>query len=90
MYVQPEVMSTVVGGHLWWRRWSPPQEFVILVIQTPDHHFTDDWVSPDELDDELYDWDQGRFLYIGETYQLTWLDDAETAVIRGDFGIDLL
>ena len=82
-YVQPDVLSTVVGGHLWWQRWSTPEEFVILWIQTPDHRDTDTWVLPDDLGTEIDDWDQGRFRWVGETYQLTWLDDASTRAIRG-------
>lgn len=81
-YVQPDVLSTVIGGHLWWRRWSPPEEFVILWIRTPDHHDTDTWVLPDDVSGEVDDWDQGIFRWVGEAYQLSWLDDTSTQAMR--------
>lgn len=81
-YVQPDVISTAISGHLWWTRWSPPQEFVILWIETPEGEDTDTWILPDDLDDELTDWARGQFRYIGETYRLTWLDDAATQAMR--------
>lgn len=80
-------MTAVAGGHLWWRRWAPSPEFVTLWIQTPDHDHTDVWIVPDELDNELDDWDQGTFMWIGETYQLTWLGDTETQAMRRDLEI---
>jgi len=87
-YVQPDATSTMLSGHLWWRRWSPLREFVILWIITPDHRDTDSWVLPVDLDGELDDWVQGVFRWIGETYRLTWLDDTETLAMRRALQID--
>lgn len=87
-YVQPDVIATVVGGHLWWTRWSPSQEFVILWIETPEGEDADTWILPDDLKDELFDWDQGRFQFLGQTYRLTWLDDTKTQEIRRALHID--
>lgn len=81
-YVEPDALSTQLSGYLWWRRWSPLEEFVILWIETPEGYNTDTWIRPDDLDDELNEWDQGRFRWIGGTYQLTWLDDGATQAIR--------
>jgi len=89
-YVQPDVLSTVIGGHLWWRRWSPPEEFVILWIRTPDHHDTDTWVLPDDLIGEVDDWDQGIFRWVGEVLQLSWLDDTSTQAMRRALQIENL
>ena len=30
IYVQVDALWTQTSGHLWWRRWSKPREFVIL------------------------------------------------------------
>lgn len=81
-YVEPDALSTVRSGHLWWRRWSPLEEFVILWVETPQGEDTDTWILPDDLDDELTDWDKGQFRWIGETYRLTWLDDDATRALR--------
>ena len=63
-------------------RWSPSQEFAILWIETPEGKDTDTWISPDDLEDELSDWDRGQFRFLGETYRLTWLDDTATQAMR--------
>lgn len=86
MYVQPDVMSLQVGGHLWWRKWSPEREFVILYLETPDFRDTDTWILPDDLAAELDDWDEGRFEW-GETFRLTWMDDAAAEAMRQRWGL---
>jgi hypothetical protein len=40
------------------------------------------WILPDDLDEELTDWGRGHFRWLGETYRLTWLDDAATQAMR--------
>lgn len=57
---------------------------------TPDHHDTDTWVLPDDVNDEFDDWDQGVFRCIGEVCQLTWLDDVSTQAMRRDLQIEVL
>lgn len=81
-YVEPDVFSMVTSGHLWWSRWSQPRECIHLWIEAPVGRDTDTYVLPDDLDEELNDWDRGQFGYMGETYQLTWLDDAMTLTMR--------
>lgn len=87
-YVQPSELATAISGHLWWKRWSPPQEFVILWIEDPDGRDTDTWILPEDLDAELDDWDRGQFRYLGDIYQLTWLGDDATNSIRQALQID--
>ena len=81
-YVEPDQYSSAISGRLWWTRWSAPQEFVTLWMETPEGRDTDTCVLPDDLDDELDDWDRGQFRYLGEIYGLTWLDDATTLTMR--------
>lgn len=88
MYVQPDEIATQIGGHLWWTRWSPSEEFAILWIETPEGEDTDTWILPDDLEDEVSDWDQGRFRLFGETYRLTWLDDLATEAMRRELRIE--
>lgn len=82
LYVEPHQIQTAISGHLWWTQWSPPEEFVILWLETPDGRDTETHIYSDALDDTLNDWDQGQFHYLGETYLLTWLDDATTEAMR--------
>jgi hypothetical protein len=81
-YVEPDQYSSAISGRLWWTRWSAPEEFVTLWIETPEGRDIDTCVLPDDLDDELDDWDRGQFRYLGEVYALTWLDDATTLTMR--------
>lgn len=55
---------------------------------TPEGYDYDTWILSDDLDDLLTGWDQGQFRWIGETYRLTWLDDATTDAIRRTLEID--
>lgn len=34
-YVEPDQYSSAISGRLWWTRWSTPEEFVTLWIETP-------------------------------------------------------
>ena len=81
-YVEPDQYSSAISGRLWWTTWSAPQEFVTLWMETPEGRDIDTCVLPDDLDDELDDWDHGQFRYLGEIYSLTWLDDATTLTMR--------
>ena len=74
-----------VGGHLWWRRWSTPEDALNLwsVIHG---EFSDHWVPPvpgdDGLDQELADYDAGRFPYYGESLRVAWPDADESRRLR--------
>ena len=89
MYLRGEVWWQRTGGHLWWRRWSSPDEAVHGFMVLADGSFTD-WVNPvDDLTDELEDWAAGMFTWLGEQLQVTWQDDQESAKTRDQvFGLD--
>lgn len=88
--MQPDVLSTLRSGHLWWKRWAPPEEFVILWVLEKNEYESNDWILPVELDSELDDWGQGTFRWKGETHQLTWLDEIEAQAIRRLFDIEVI
>jgi hypothetical protein len=52
----------------------------MLYLALPDSSFpfTDTIVWPDDLPEELDDWDLDRFRFVGETYDLRWLDEDES------------
>lgn len=91
LFVKTDFMHEQVGGHLWWRRWSAPEEFAVCYLNAADAdsplpEFTDFWVTPDALDDELADWAAARMTYVGETYALSWLSAEESAQLRREHG----
>lgn len=91
IYVDVSVICTQLGGHLWWRRWSEPREFVILSMIYPDGLFDDPWLDREGLTAEIDTWRRGEFhghpYRDGKPtqYRLEWLTDEETARVRADF-----
>jgi hypothetical protein len=91
LYIRVETRCTQVGGHLWWRRWSEPAEGVHGFLVDAGGGFDDFVIGAEALGDELADWNQGRFLYRGETLQVSWLDDDASQRARVQtFGLDPL
>lgn len=88
IYVQPELMSMTLRGHLWWREWERAREHVILWIEDPGVGPTDTWIMTDDLDDEIDHWKRERFPWLGEVCQLRWLDDEASRKLRQDLDID--
>ncbi|EIV94348.1 hypothetical protein [Frankia sp. QA3] len=80
LLVVPDVYSIQTGGALWWRRWSEGRHGATLYLALPGTRFpfTDTIVWPDDLSEELDDWDLGRFQLVDETYDLRWLDEDES------------
>lgn len=92
--VLTEYVSTVLGGHLWWTRWTPYQEIPAVSIALFDGYRLDDyWVHPadvsDELDTELHHWARNEMPLLGERLTTRWLDPAESLeVARNHFGVE--
>lgn len=85
--VTVEPFSTQVGGHLWWRRWGPTHD-VLWLWYVIDGRFSDSLVPEDGTAEELADYDQGRFAYVGEVLRVLWLDREESAHLRSsEFGL---
>ena len=83
MLVRSDFTCTQTGGHLWWRRWSEPREFLVLLGEDPEGQLVlDHWLEGDDLTDELVDWRQGRFRFRDECLDLVWVDGPEAAAIR--------
>ncbi len=89
MYVEPELVAEQTTGHLWWRKWEPARELVILWIDDPDGGPTDYiWIMPDDLDEEIDRWEQGQFDLGEETVELVWLDDDASSRLRQKLAIE--
>jgi hypothetical protein len=86
-YVQTEFRWSRTGGHLWWRHWSHPEEFVLLHHVTKDTH-TIAPLADVRLDEALDDWLGGRFEHSGKFFTLTWLELPESQQVRRDIGLD--
>jgi hypothetical protein len=91
LLVVPEVYSEITGGALWWRRWSESRHAAMLYLVLPgwEFEFTDTIVLPDDLPEEVDNWDLGRLSLFGETYALRWLDEGESRRLASDwFGME--
>ncbi|MCK9904214.1 hypothetical protein MXD63_29725 [Frankia sp. Cpl3] len=91
LLVRPTLWSQRAGGALWWRRWSDPRHAATLDLYLPSSGlpFTDSVVAPDDLPEELDDWDAGRFRFVGEIFTLHWLDENESRRLATEqFGVD--
>ena len=86
--VQVEPYSRQVGGHLWWSRWGRTQD-LLSVWYIVNGNFSDA-VVPDEFsENELRDYDAGRFAADnGDTLSLVWLNPEESKRVRASqFGV---
>lgn len=86
LYAEPDHVATQSTGHLWWKSFCEPREFLKLWI-TISGRQTDAWTDGRELDEDLENWRRGIFVFEGESYECTWLDDTQSAKIRRDLGI---
>jgi hypothetical protein len=75
-----EAYTEQVGGYLWWRRWRPTWDALVLWTII-DGQFEDHWVT-EALDDELDAFDAGQFSPYGESLCLRWTDRDESARLR--------
>jgi hypothetical protein len=71
----PSSEQIYAGGHLWWRRWSEPDEQVHGYIEFTNGGFDDFVADAETLAEEIGDWQRGRFPYRGEVLRVSWLDD---------------
>ncbi|GII26524.1 hypothetical protein [Planosporangium mesophilum] len=91
VYIRVETWWTEIGGRLWWRRWSEPEEGVHGFLVDKGGAITDFLLDAEHLDDELADWNQGRFMYRGEVLHVSWLDDDASQRVRVEtLGLDPL
>jgi hypothetical protein len=77
-----------VSGRLWWRRWGPTTD-ELVVWTLVDGRFSDDYVwGPDVIFESLQLWDRGTFEHQGEIFVVRWLEADEAATIRTSvFGV---
>jgi hypothetical protein len=81
--VAAETWWTRVGGHLWWSRWSAPQEVLRGSVRWADGQVADRLSAGEQLEDDLREWPAGRFTHAGTAYRVVWLDEEESARVRG-------
>ncbi|WP_030201824.1 hypothetical protein [Terrabacter tumescens] len=88
VFIQVDLERKQTAGHLWWRRWSHPREFVVLHMLMCDGVQTDSWLSDEVLGDELDDWSQGRFMWDGKPMRIDWCDATKSEALRNELGLD--
>jgi hypothetical protein len=87
LYVQTDFRWRRAGGHLWWRRWSHPEEFVLLHRVSEDAH-TIASLMDERLEAARDDWRAGRFEHSGKVSHLVWLEPFESQQVQRDIGLD--
>ncbi len=90
VFLQVEQWAVQVGGHLWWRRWSPETSAVhgyIVFIDGRSPEWTD-FVTLDGLEEQLRDWAVGDFQLYGVRHRVAWLDDVDSDMLRRDLGLE--
>ena len=88
LFLRAEQSWSRVSGHLWWSRWTGPQE-VVHAHLLRDGAVTDRLISGDELDRGVDDWTGGDFAHGGTRHRVVWLDDEESERVRQQvFGLD--
>lgn len=84
--VETDVAQLKAGGMLWWSRWEPPQECAIVSLHLDGDVLDGLTHVQDDLTDRIAQWDRGVDER-GPTYQVRWLEDAESErVHREVFG----
>jgi hypothetical protein len=88
LLVRVDIRATAVAGRWWWTKWSPTfdsvWEWVLL-----DGQFSDHVVAPEDAEQALQDYADGRYLLRGETLRLEWATPAESARLREEaFGAE--
>ena len=87
MLVEVFAYAETVGGWLWWRRWGPSRDALFLLTIVDGE--CSDHVVQDAVEEEVADYDAGRFRYYGESLLVRWTDAAESAQLRGSaFGLE--
>lgn len=90
LLVHLDAYATQTSGHLWWRRFSRPEDALDL-YWIVDGEFGDTITTGERVPDELRDWLAGHFRLRGEVLQLEWTssEDAED-LNRAHFQIERL
>jgi hypothetical protein len=81
LLVRVEPHAQIRSGRLWWRRWAPSEDLPWLYMIV-DGTFNDSVLFADEIEDEVRDWEAGRFQYRGEVLLAQWVPPAEAAHLR--------
>ena len=88
MLVGVEPYAEARSGHLWWRRWGPSRDLPWLYMMV-DGAFDDTVLPADAIQDEVRDWQAGRFRYRGEILIARWVPADEAAHLRrSQFGVE--
>jgi hypothetical protein len=84
-----EVRSMLLGGHLWWRRWSLPREVLVPRIELADGRSSEPCLDESDIEEELELWGEDQFALDDEVLGLRWLPSGEAlTVVPAVFGLD--
>lgn len=81
LFLRAEQSWSRLSGHLWWSRWTGPQE-VVHAYLLRDGSVTDWLIAGDELDQAVADWTRGEVRHGGARHRVVWQDDEESERVR--------
>ncbi len=88
VFVEISSFVTQLSGHLWWKRFGEPYEFIILHERMADGFITDHFLMSDSLDEYLDAWDENTFWDMGEPRDVRWLDDVGSEAVRQELEVE--
>ena len=90
LYCRVDTGWTCTGGHLWWRRWSPPHH-LLQGFWLEGDELTSDFLSfGDDLTAALDDFDRGVFMFAGEEWRVHWMSEDDSRAFGDRHGFEVL
>ena len=88
MYVEVQGYATATSGRLWWSRWTPYRESLLISYFFTDGRSTDTFAGPDDLAGILSEWADGHDDVFGHWYGIEWLSESATEQTRANLELD--
>ncbi len=80
--VETDYLANQAGGVLWWRRWSRPVEYAVVLARIGEET-SEAAVGNDDLG-IVAAWAADGFTHAGTTYEMVWLDEAESRRVHDE------
>ncbi|MDX6208672.1 MAG: hypothetical protein QOE24_1063 [Frankiales bacterium] len=87
LLVKVQLFAIRASGRLWWKQWGPSHD-VLWLWSVVDGRFVDSMGPANAVDEELQEFEAGRFHYFGEVLRTQWLSGVEAEKLRQSFGVD--
>ncbi|MCW2787515.1 MAG: hypothetical protein JWP74_4032 [Marmoricola sp.] len=83
LLVETDFMAAKSGGFAWWRRWSAPLEYAVVLTRLADGETRETWVANHDLG-IVAAWAADGYQDAGTTYAMVWLDEADSLRVHDE------